>query len=94
MPFVNSLNARPNATWVAGKTAVGGSDQGEVLLERQGEDDAGIAGLKDVTAIMLEQAAQHDFIRAVVGWADLADPRVGEILTPFGDFPTPLGLMP
>ena len=24
--------------------------------------------------------AEHDFIRAVVGWADLADPRVGDVL--------------
>ena len=32
------------------------------------------------TGWLLDLAAEHDFIRAVVGWADLADPRVGEVL--------------
>ena len=32
------------------------------------------------TRWLLGLAAEHDFIRAVVGWADLADPRVGEVL--------------
>jgi L-fuconolactonase len=34
----------------------------------------------DETRWLLGLAAEHDFIRAVVGWADLADPRVGEVL--------------
>jgi L-fuconolactonase len=32
------------------------------------------------TRWLLSLAAGHDFIRAVVGWADLADPRVGDTL--------------
>jgi L-fuconolactonase len=39
------------------------------------------------TRWLLEQAAQHDFIRAVVGWADLADPRVGDILDEYQRHP-------
>jgi L-fuconolactonase len=39
------------------------------------------------TRWLLEQAAEHDFIRAVVGWADLADPRVGEILDEYQRHP-------
>lgn len=39
------------------------------------------------TRWLLEQAAQHDFIRAVVGWAELADPRVGEILDEYQRHP-------
>lgn len=39
------------------------------------------------TRWLLQQAAQHDFIRAVVGWADLADPRVGEILDEYQQHP-------
>jgi L-fuconolactonase len=35
------------------------------------------------TRWLLSLAAGHDFIRAVVGWADLADPRVGELLDEF-----------
>jgi L-fuconolactonase len=34
----------------------------------------------DETRWLLGLAAEHDFIQAVVGWADLADPRVGEVL--------------
>ncbi len=32
------------------------------------------------TRWLLELASQHDFIRAVVGWVDLTDPRVGATL--------------
>ena len=39
------------------------------------------------TRWLLEQAAQHDFIRAVVGWADLADARVGETLDEYQRHP-------
>jgi L-fuconolactonase len=34
----------------------------------------------DETRWLLGLAAEHDFIRAVVGWADLADPLVGKVL--------------
>jgi len=34
----------------------------------------------DDTRWLLSLAADHDFIRAVVGWADLADPQVGRLL--------------
>jgi L-fuconolactonase len=36
---------------------------------------------------LLSLAAQHDFIRAVVGWADLADPRVGDVLDEYQRHP-------
>ena len=39
------------------------------------------------TRWLLELAAQHDFIRAVVGWADLADPLVGATLDEFQRHP-------
>jgi L-fuconolactonase len=39
------------------------------------------------TRWLLAQAAEHDFIRAVVGWADLADTRVGEILDEYQRHP-------
>ena len=39
------------------------------------------------TRWLLGLAAEHDFIRAVVGWADLADPRVGEVLDEYQRHP-------
>jgi L-fuconolactonase len=39
------------------------------------------------TRWLLTLAAEHDFIRAVVGWADLADPRVGEVLDEYQRHP-------
>ena len=39
------------------------------------------------TRWLLSLVAGHDFIRAVVGWADLADPRVGEILDEYRQHP-------
>jgi L-fuconolactonase len=39
------------------------------------------------TRWLLEQAAQHDFIRAVIGWAELADPRVGDTLDEYQRHP-------
>ena len=39
------------------------------------------------TRWLLDLAAEHDFIRAVVGWADLADPRVGEVLDEYQRHP-------
>jgi L-fuconolactonase len=36
---------------------------------------------------LLDLAAPHDFIRAVVGWADLADPRVGDVLDEYQRHP-------
>jgi L-fuconolactonase len=39
------------------------------------------------TRWLLELAAEHDFIGAVVGWADLADPRVGEVLDEYQRHP-------
>ena len=36
---------------------------------------------------LLSLAAQHDFIRAVVGWADLAHPRVGDALDEYQRHP-------
>ena len=39
------------------------------------------------TRWLLGLAAEHEFIRAVVGWADLADPRVGEVLDEYQRHP-------
>ncbi|MCX6629759.1 MAG: amidohydrolase family protein [Candidatus Solibacter sp.] len=39
------------------------------------------------TRWLLGLAAEHDFIRAVVGWADLADPRVGQVLDEYQRHP-------
>jgi L-fuconolactonase len=39
------------------------------------------------TRWLLSLAASHDFIRAVVGWADLADPRVGDVLDEYRRHP-------
>lgn len=44
------------------------------------------------TRWLLGLAAEHDFIRAVVGWADLADPRVGEVLDEYQRHPKFRGL--
>jgi L-fuconolactonase len=39
------------------------------------------------TRWLLSLAAGHDFIRAVVGWANLADPRVGDMLDEYRRHP-------
>ena len=39
------------------------------------------------TRWLLGLAAEHEFIRAVVGWADLADPHVGEVLDEYRRHP-------
>jgi L-fuconolactonase len=39
------------------------------------------------TRWLLDLAAEHDFIRAVVGWADLADPQVGVVLDEYQRYP-------
>jgi L-fuconolactonase len=39
------------------------------------------------TRWLLALAAEHDFIRAVVGWADLADPLVGDLLDEYQRHP-------
>ncbi|MGD0778880.1 MAG: amidohydrolase family protein [Candidatus Solibacter sp.] len=41
----------------------------------------------DETRWLLSLASEHDFIRAVVGWADLADPRLGEVLDEYQRHP-------
>jgi L-fuconolactonase len=44
------------------------------------------------TRWLLGLAAEYDFIRAVVGWADLAHPRVGEVLDEYQQHPKFRGL--
>jgi len=39
------------------------------------------------TRWLLEQAAEHEFIRGVIGWADLADPGLGRILDEYQRHP-------
>jgi len=41
----------------------------------------------DETRWLLELAAQHEFIRGVVGWADLTDPRLPAVLDEFQRHP-------
>ena len=41
----------------------------------------------DETRWLLDQAAQHEFIRGVVGWVDLTDPRLGVALDEFQRHP-------
>jgi L-fucono-1,5-lactonase len=45
-----------------------------------------LASLDD-TRWLLAKAAEHEFIRAVVGWADLADPLVGRVLDDYQRHP-------
>jgi hypothetical protein len=44
--------------------AVGGADQGEVGLVGDGEDDAPVAALEDVGAVVVEQPARDDVAAA------------------------------
>ena len=41
----------------------------------------------DETRWLLELASKHEFIRGVVGWVDLTDPRVGTVLDEFQRHP-------
>ena len=60
-----------------------------ILKRNKFDGSVVVASRPDVeeTRWLLEQAAEHDFIRAVVGWADLADPRVGETLDEYQRHP-------
>jgi L-fuconolactonase len=53
-----------------------------ILKRNRFDGSVAVAGVPSVeeTRWLLSLAAGHSFIRAVVGWADLADPRVGERL--------------
>ncbi|HLI92609.1 MAG TPA: amidohydrolase family protein [Puia sp.] len=42
---------------------------------------------EDENAVMLEQAAKHDFIKGIVGWVDLQDHRVEERLAAYREYP-------
>ena len=62
----------------------------EPILKRNRFDGSvAVAGVPSVeeTRWLLSLAAGHSFIRAVVGWADLADPRVGERLDEYQRHP-------
>ncbi|SRR5579864_6720701 len=53
------------------------------ILERNRFDGSVVVQANVVieeTRWLLELAAQHDFVRGVVGWVDLTDPRIGETL--------------
>jgi L-fuconolactonase len=60
------------------------------ILKRNRFDGSVVVAIRpsmEETRWLLAQAAEHDFIRAVVGWADLADPRVAEILDEYQRHP-------
>jgi L-fuconolactonase len=62
---------------------------GPILKRNRFDGSVAVAGRPSVeeTRWLLSLAADHDFIRAVVGWADLADPRVGELLDEYQRHP-------
>jgi L-fuconolactonase len=60
-----------------------------ILKRNRFDGSVVVAGIPSVaeTRWLLSLAAEHHFIRAVVGWADLADPRVGEVLDEYQRHP-------
>jgi L-fuconolactonase len=60
-----------------------------ILKRNRFDGSVAVAGNPSVeeTRWLLSLAADHDFIRAVVGWADLADPRVGDVLDEYRRHP-------
>jgi L-fuconolactonase len=62
---------------------------GPILKRNRFDGSVAVAARPSVeeTRWLLSLAAAHDFIRAVLGWADLADPRVGDILDEYGQHP-------
>jgi L-fuconolactonase len=55
---------------------------GPILKRNRFDGSVAVANSPNVeeTRWLLSLASEHRFIRAVVGWADLADPRVGDLL--------------
>ena len=53
-----------------------------ILKRNRFDGSVAVANVPSVeeTRWLLALAAEHDFIQAVVGWADLEDPRAGEVL--------------
>ena len=62
---------------------------GPILKRNRFDGSVAVAGRPSVedTRWLLSLAADHDFIRAVVGWADLADPRLGDMLDEYQRHP-------
>jgi L-fuconolactonase len=62
---------------------------GPILKRNRFDGSVAVASRPSVeeTRWLLSVTADHDFIRAVVGWADLADPRVGDILDEYRRHP-------
>jgi L-fuconolactonase len=62
---------------------------GPILKRNRFDGSVAVARRPSVeeTRWLLSLAAGHDFIRAVVGWADLADPRVGDTLDEYQRHP-------
>ena len=62
---------------------------GPILKRNRFDGSVAVAARPSVeeTRWLLSLAAGHDFIRAVVGWADLADPRVGDALDEYRRYP-------
>jgi len=60
-----------------------------ILRRNRFDGSVAVASLPSVeeTRWLLSLAAEHSFIRAVVGWADLADPRLGDTLDEFQRHP-------
>jgi L-fuconolactonase len=62
---------------------------GPILKRNRFDGSVAVAARPSVeeTRWLLSLAAGHDFVRAVVGWADLADPRVGDTLDEYRRHP-------
>ena len=62
---------------------------GPILKRNRFDGSVAVANRPSVeeTRWLLSLAAGHDFIRAVVGWADLTDPRVGDMLDEYRRHP-------
>jgi L-fuconolactonase len=62
---------------------------GPILKRNRFDGSVVVTKLKTVedTRWLLSQAADHEFIRGVVGWADLAEPQLGRVLDEYQRHP-------
>src|SRR5215208_3882832 len=56
----NLLRRRCRRAKIAAEAAVGGANQREIALERQGKDHTLVARPENIAAVVLEQLAHHD----------------------------------
>ncbi|KAA3439205.1 amidohydrolase family protein [Rufibacter hautae] len=58
----------------------------QLVLERNGFDGCVLVQASEDNDFLLEIAAQHEFVRGVVGWVDFLEERVGEKLAFYSQF--------